>query len=333
MENFHFIRPYWMLAALPLLWLLWRTVRASQRSNQWQRVVDPALLANLVDDNQSPASRQPILLVGVLWLAALIALAGPSWEKQQAPVYRGLSERVLVVDLSLSMNAADVKPSRIARVRQKLSDILDRSGETQTALVVYSAVPYIVSPLTDDVQTIRSMLPSLATNIIPAQGSRTSLALKMAQQLLSSAGSRNGSIWLFTDSPVDSGADSVAESIRSDGYQLSIIGAGTAEGAPIANSSGGFVKDRNGNIVIVKLAASPLRELAATGGGTYTTLTTNDDDIAKLFAYTGNGLPPSIEGIDEDAEQRQTEIWLERGPWILLLLTPLTALIFRRGCL
>ncbi len=332
-ESFHFVRPLCLLALLPLVWLLWQMHRSVQQDNQWRRVVDPALLANLVDDADAPVSRSPVWVIGALWLAAVIALAGPSWEQQRAPVFRGLSERVLVVDLSLSMNASDIQPSRIARVRQKLSDILDRSGDTQTALVVFAAVPYIVSPLTDDVQTIRSMLPSLATNIIPAQGSRTALALQMAQQLLESADSRDGSIWLFTDSAVNAESESAAAAIVEAGYNLSVVGVGSAEGAPIPKPDGGFVKDRNGNIVVVKLDTPPLQRLASVGGGVFTGLTTGDTDISRLYSQAQAALQPDISTDVSDTEQRQTEVWLERGPWILLLLTPLTALLFRRGCL
>ncbi len=331
MDAFHLMRPLWLLALLPLLWLLLRLFRNLHNENQWQGIVDPALLSSLIEeDDRSPAARWPLWAISILWLLAVVALAGPSWERREAPVYRGLSERVLVVDLSLSMNAKDIKPSRIGRVRQKLHDILDRSGDTQTALVVFAAVPYVVSPLTDDVQTIRSMLPSLTTDIIPAQGGRTTLALEMAGELLSNAKSRQGSIWLFTDSPLDSAAITQARSLAENGYRLSVMGVGSADGAPISMDDGSYVKDGKGNIVVVKLADEPLRNLASAGGGTYTNVTTNDRDVSRLFDRDKSLLPQDTQASDQN---RKSEVWLERGPWLLFLLTPLSALVFRRGWL
>lgn len=330
MMDFHFIRPWWFLALIPLLWLLVRAYKNMNVDNQWHGEVDPALLSHLLDGETSAVTRWVFFAIGMLWLLAVVALAGPSWERSLAPVYRALQERVLVLDLSRSMNAADIKPSRIERLRQKLNDVLDQSADTQTALIVYSAVPYVVSPLTDDVQTIRSMLPSIKTEIVPAQGSNTALALQKAMELLQGSGSEAGSIWLFTDSPINDAAQDIAAAINDQGFTLSVMGFGSEQGAPIPKDDGGFVKDRQGNIVIVKLNVTALSKLASTGGGAFTTVGNTDADITRLLDADYTIAAPDVE---ESEQKRQSEIWLERGPWILLLLTPLVSLLFRRGWL
>ena len=330
MTEFHFIRPWWFLALLPLVLLLYRCYQNTQKENQWRAEVDPALLPHLLDGEPSSVTFRPFIGLGLLWVLTVIALAGPSWERLLTPVYRGLQERVLVVDLSRSMNAVDVKPSRLDRVKQKLNDVLDLSVDAQTALIVYSAVPYVVSPLTDDVQTIRSMLPSINTSIVPAQGSRTALALAKAAELLQGSGSRNGSIWLFTDSDLDGSAVSQATVITDAGYRLSVMGVGSAEGAPIPTSEGGFLKDRRGNIVVVKLESAPLRALAQAGGGVFTTVSNSDEDIQRMLSADAGLADGELQASDQ---KQQAEVWLERGPWIMLLLAPLAALVFRRGWL
>lgn len=330
LTNFHFIRPWWFLALLPLAWLLYRFYRNVNAKNQWQEEVDPELLSHLLDGQASSVARGVFVAVGALWCLAVFALAGPSWEKLVTPVYRGLQERVLVVDLSRSMNAADVKPSRIDRLRQKLNDVLDQTADAQTALIVFSAVPYVVAPLTDDVQTIRSMLPSINTDIVPAQGSNTALALQKAIELLQGSGSTEGSIWLFTDSNIDQNAITVARQINTAGYRLSVMGLGSDQGAPIPKADGGFIKDKEGNIVVVRLNAGPLAELANAGGGIFTRVGNTDTDIRRLLDADSRLSEPAIQDTET---QRQSELWQERGPWILLLLTPLVALLFRRGWL
>lgn len=330
MADFHFIRPWWLLGLLPLAWLLFQLFNSLTSDNRWQQEVDAELLSHLLDGHSSAQTRAPVFAVGLLWLIAVIALAGPSWERLLTPVYKGLQERVLVVDLSQSMNATDVKPSRMARVKQKINDVLDLSADSQTALIVYSAVPYVVSPLTDDVQTIRSLLPAINTDIVPAQGSQTSLALQEAIDLLDGSKSKNGSIWLFTDSDIDGSAVALATAARQSGYRISVMGVGSEQGAPIPIRDGGFLKDRNGNIVVVKLKHSPLRKLATAGGGVFTTVSNTDRDLTQMLDADARVDETRVQ---TDDQRRQAEVWLERGPWILLLLTPLAALVFRRGWL
>ena len=328
MESFHLLRPLWLLALLPLAWLLYRWYRNESQRNEWRNQIDDSLLPHVVTGHSTPVAKAAVIVPAILWLLAVIALAGPSWEKLPAVVYRGLQERVLIVDLSLSMNARDTKPSRLERVRQKLQDILKESADSQTALVIYAAAPYVVSPLTDDVETIRSMLPSLSTDVVPAQGSVTSAALKEGLELLSQSGSRHGSLWLLTDSLPDAAAMTVALEIKRAGYRLHVLGVGTSEGAPIPAANGGFVKDRDGNIVVAKLDNTALKELAKEAGGVYTAVANTDSDIDRLFSADSS---LGIAGVSE--RERQADIWLERGPFVVLLLLPFAALCFRRGWL
>jgi len=327
-DQFHFIRPLWLLACLPIVWLAWRLLRDVGQGNRWRGVVDPALLEHLLDRQSTKAARWPIYAIVTGWLIVVFALAGPSWERQLSPVYRGADERVLVVDVSRSMDATDLKPTRMERARQKLTDILQRSADTQTALVVFAAVPYVVSPLTDDAQTINSMVGSLDTSIVPAQGSRVGLALERALELLQGAGSKQGSIWLLTDSPASGNAVAAARRIDAAGFTLSVMGFGTREGAPIQEQEGGFVKDGKGNIVVAKLDPNGLQDLADAGGGIYTSALTTDRDLDRLFA--SHNLAADIR---QNEQQRQTEVWRDRGPWLALLALPFAALFFRRGWL
>lgn len=329
-SDFQFLRPLWFLALIPLVWLGWRMVqRARGGDSAWREVVDPALQGQLLQPDQQQSFRLPLIGLCLAWVLSVVALAGPVWERQKTAVYRTVTQRVLVLDLSLSMNANDVRPSRIERARQKLNDILDESAEAQIALVVFSAVPYVVTPLTDDVETVRSMLQALSTSLVPAQGSRPSLALLEAHKLLESTGSRDGTIWLLTDSTPDpASSEAAVTKIVDSGYRLSVLGFGTEQGAPIPDGNGGFVKDRSGNIVVPGLDESSLRTLASAGGGIYSRVSTSSSDIDRLIG--GFSLPGELAASED---QQLGEVWLERGPWILIALLPLVALGFRRGWL
>ncbi len=339
-ENFHFIRPWFLLCLLPAAYLWWKLRLSSTIANSWRDVVDADLLEHLLqtEGNQISNSRW-YWWVGAGWVVCVFALAGPTWERRDTPTFRNVAERVIVIDLSRSMDAEDVKPSRLLRVRQKVEDILSRSEEVENAMVVYAASPFVVAPLTNDAATIRSMLAALRVDVMPAQGSRTSLALDKAQELLDGVRSKDGQIVLFTDSPVDSAALSSAASIAAKGFRLSVIGVGSSDGAPIPNERAGFLKDSSGNIVIARLDESSLKSMAAAGGGEYRLITSDESDINSLPGFDrsylsgdkGGDRSDNSSGDIEENGTQTIEAWVDRGPWLIPLLLPLAAFSFRRG--
>ena len=328
MMEWHFLRPAWFLALLPLATLLWWWLRASLRAGSWQQVVDARLLPHLLMGEHGAERRWPVWLAGLLGLLTIIALAGPVFEKLPQPVFRAQSALVIVLDLSRSMNAADLKPSRLARARIKVKDILERRREGQTALVVYAGAPFVMSPLTEDTATITAQLDAIDTELMPAQGSRVDLAIAKAVALLNQAGVAKGEILLVTDG-VSEDADVQAVAGRLHGHRLSVLGVGTAEGAPIPQGDGQFIKDAQGSIVVSKLTPDRLATLAADGDGRYRAIRADDQDIAALLQDA------DVDRLDANTSSTdlQTDLWREEGPWLLLLVIPLAALGFRRGWL
>ena len=188
MSEFHFLRPWWFLALLPVLLLLIGAWRGRSRGTVWRAVCDQALLDRLWLEPPGKVSRLPWLLAGLGWLLAVVALAGPAWERQPEPVWRSQAARVLVLDLSASMNAADPAPSRLERARFKIRDMLARADEGRIGLVVVAGEPHTVAPLTDDVDTVANLRDALATDIVPAAGDAAAPALALARALLEQAG-------------------------------------------------------------------------------------------------------------------------------------------------
>lgn len=333
MDAFHFLRPEWLYGFPVLFVLLWLYKRRKAESRSWQSVCDPALLLHLlVRQSEGRRVRTVLPVLFFSGLLGIIALSGPVWDQLEQPVFRKQSAWVIVLDLSRSMDAGDVAPTRLTRARHKLVDILKQRGEGQTALIVYAAAPFVVSPLTQDAGTIIAQVSALKTELMPRQGSRPDLALKKAGLLLRQAGVARGRVLLISDGLENvsrSSLENAVSTLKNQGHRLSILGVGSLQGAPITLPNGGFLKDDKGVIVIPKLNELVLLQLARLGGGSYARLSVTEADITKLFAEE---TAERFETKTEDTGMT-TDRWREEGPWLLLPLLPIAALAFRRGVL
>ncbi len=327
--DFHFLRPWW-LALLPVgVWLIWQLLRGRADSGGWRSVVDAPLRAHvLAEPEVLRESRWPLIAALASWLLAVVALAGPAWERLPVPAFRSEEALVVALDLSRSMDATDVEPSRLARARLKLLDLLERRTAGQTALVVFSTHAFTVTPLTTDTRTIAALAGAVNTDIMPTQGSTLSSGLEKGATLLRQTGLNQGEILAITDADVTREDLSLAGDLRGEGFRVSVLAVGTEQGAPIARREGGFLTDDNGQVVIPQLDAAGLQRLAAAGGGRFARLAPDDRDLASLFPAAG--LPASAE-LEAAGEQYKADVWRDRGLLLALALLPFLALSFRRG--
>jgi len=328
-DTFHFLQPEWFLALLPLAGLLWLMARGVEAANPWRGVVEPRLMRLLLVESGGRGRWLPLALLGVGGLIAVVALAGPVWEKKTLPVFKRQQALVIVLDLSRSMLTPDLPPSRMERARFKVKSLLRQRREGQTGLVVFAGDAFVVTPLTSDIRTIDAQLRPLSPDLMPAQGSRVDRGLEEAGRLLQQAGMPEGEVLTITDGFHDSRAVEIAKRLRKSGYRVSVLGVGTKEGAPLPDGRGGFVRYDSGKVVTPRLDAPLLRHLAEAGGGRYATITVDDSDLRRLLPDASAG------GLNKQMEKSRQEVeqWLERGPWLLPLLLPLAALAFRRGWL
>jgi len=327
LNQFHFLRPLWLLglALLPLLYLLAK--HASQHHSSWSQAINPQLLKYLLDDSQQAAKKWPLSLFIAAFALCLLALAGPVWKKIPQPVHQSDNALVIVLDQSLSMLATDLKPSRQVTIKHKLTDLLKARQEGQTALLVYAGDAHIVSPLTDDTDTILAMVPALSPVIMPALGSRVATGIELAIRALRDGGINKGQILLITDGIQTSDIDKVRERLQGSGHQLAIMVVGSADGGPIPIPEQGLLRDK-GEIVIARTDISLLRELAQATAAPIATLSLDDSDLNTLLPDPTFDLNKSTHQVEREMDQ-----WHEEGPWLILLILPFAALAFRRGWL
>lgn len=329
LENFHFLRPLWLLALIPVLLFFVAMWRVNSVVTAWDKAIDKSLLPFLLDRSKNASQRTPLVLLFFAWILSILALAGPVWEQLPQPVQKREDALVIVLDLSLSMFAPDHSPNRLDLAKRKLRDILALREEGQTALVVYAGDAHTVTPLTDDVVTIAALVPSLSPNIMPLFGSNPTEAIDLALGLLDDTDATRGKVLLMTDGI--SGFDEellITEQFADNDYELLIMGIGTEEGAPIRTNDGNFLTDDAGSLIIPTLNKNVLQSLANRVNGRYHDIQLADSDLAYLLT--------DFELLDDDQlsdVEEEFDVWYEFGPWLLLLVLPIAALSFRRGWL
>ena len=328
MSEFHFLNPHWLWLVLPLLALLWWLKQQKNSNSAWQKVIEPQLLQHLLIQDQGKSRNWPYIIAAVTGLLTIVALANPVWEKRPQSVMQTPRALVLVLDLSASMNASDLKPSRMLRARLKVQDILQREQEGLTGLVVFAGDAFSVTPLTRDNETISSQLRVLEPSIMPAQGSRVDLGLAKAGELLEQSGVHAGDILLIADGYDSAQAILEARKLHNNGHRISILGVGTRTGAPVSNGQGDVFRDENDIPILAKLDEERFIQLAKQGGGLYSPITIDDADLQLLLGQSPLNFDQSM-----DTSLFEQNQWKQNGPYLTLLLLPLAALAFRRGWL
>lgn len=258
-----FARPWWLLALLPVALVIWRLWRAPDGSAAWSRIVDAHLLPHLLTD-AAPRSRR----IGLTALAcgmclAVLALAGPTLDRQPERALRRDALRVLAIELSPQM------APHLQRIKPLLLELLRTLPDGQTALLVYAEEPYLIVPPSTDAGTIARFIPELASDAMPLQGNRPERALRMAAELLRrNAAATRDLLWITT------GATSAP---RPDlpGARLSILHAAANDDPALAaqaqQSGGAYLRADDGDVhqlaTILGTNANWIADGHATAGG------------------------------------------------------------------
>ncbi|RYY75761.1 MAG: VWA domain-containing protein [Gammaproteobacteria bacterium] len=324
--QFHWLRPAWLLAIVPAIILCIFLWRIKKHAHQWQQLIAPELLPFLLDGKTVQTKKSLIWVLLLAWIISSIAIAGPSWTKRPTPVEKNQNALVILLDLSYSMISEDIKPSRIARARLKIADILRDRKDGQTALVAYAGEAHTVTPISDDSATIVSLLSSMHPTIMPLQGSNTEDAVARGIQLLHDAGATQGDLLLITDGVVPEAFDKIQSLLSGSKIRLNILGVGTTQPAPIPNINGGFLRDNAGAIITTQLNTAELSQLAQRVNGRYHEISNNNADIEYLK-------PLELKEEDKPKIQRDFDQWMDQGHWFVFLLLPIVLFCFRRGLL
>ncbi len=329
-SQFNFEQSIWLWGFLiiPFVWLVYaKFYKANQSTRQLEQVIDKNLLPHLLITQREVQRSlwKPLLLWAALWSCLILALAGPRWDFKEIDVFTSDQSLVILLDLSQSMNAKDVSPSRLARAQQEIEDLLNLAQGIKIALIAYAADPHMINPLTDDIDAIKHLLPSLDTDLVFVQGSRLMPALTMAEQILAAEPGQNKSILVVSDGGFeDASALTKVSELAEQGIIIHTLGIGKMEGAPIIDREGNFIK-QNGAMILTKLDAEQLKETSRAGHGQYLEAHYSDQDSQIILDQIKSRVK------SEAQKQQKTRHWEERFYLFLLPLMLVLLFWFRRG--
>ena len=227
MSEFHLLRPYWLLSLLPLMFVCWAIWRRQDSHSRLRKVISPHLLEHLVVGEQRTRRLRPASMLILIWIVTVMALSGPTWEREAAPFTDDDAGLVVLLKVTATMKATDIQPSRLQRAKHKLHDLLQQRKGTSTGLVVYSGSAHLVMPLTRDDRIVSAMVEDLTPELMPADGDALVAALKLAEGILEQAGVP-GSLLVMADNVAPSQVERLATAGINLPVQFLALSASTA---------------------------------------------------------------------------------------------------------
>ena len=321
--NFHLLRPMWLWALIPAVGL-WVLIMFEQSSTfRWRAVIAPHLLGHLVRHPRGRPWTRPTSFALPCFVISILALAGPTWERQKTPFVHDEAPLVVALDLSQSMNAIDVQPTRLQRAQQKIRDLLALRSGARTGLIAYAGSSHMVLPLTDDAKVIEMYVVSLETGLMPVAGKDPSKALKHAEEILAKE-TTPGTILFVTDGIAEKYSAAFAEHKKASPHQVLVLAVGTSKGGPVRLGKEGFLKDARGQRVISTLDRKGLEALERQAGIYVLGATLDDRDVEKLIRKVNTHLR-SVQAVDERVP------WEDWGYYLIFSVLPFSLVWFRKG--
>ncbi|MCB1849190.1 MAG: VWA domain-containing protein [Gammaproteobacteria bacterium] len=329
-SGFHFASPWWLLGLLLIFpvgaWL--RRSRVYGHIARINRYADSHLLPHLTGSRELHSGERwrRFRHWALLWTLLVLAMAGPRWDFTEIQLYTPGADLVILLDISRSMEVADVQPSRMVRARQEIEDLLNHNQGVRLGLIGFASVANVITPITEDGQSIRNLLPSISSELVRLQGSRLREALVRAATLLAGQpeDSRR-SILLISDGDfVDSDLEQMVQALVEEGIRLHVLGIGTTGGGPVPGHSGRFLLDNRRQPVESRLDEAGLKRLAQLGNGIYQTADYRDNDTRRILQVAQEG------GKAKAVGEERARVWNERFYWLVIAVMLALLPAFRR---
>lgn len=297
MFRFEHIELLWALLAIPFFVLIF-IVSWHQTKAKLKRYGDTALVKALTPDR---SRFKPIFKLSILLLAfsaIVVAMANPQIGSKPETVKRQGIELVVALDVSNSMNAEDIRPSRLERAKQSMMKLIDSLQGDRIGIVVFAGEANLYLPITSDYSAAKLLISSVETDLIGTQGTAIGNAIEIATNSFSEKEGVSRAMIIISDGENhEDDAIAAAEAANKKGIKIYTIGMGTPEGAPIPvldryGNAQGYHKDQDGQVVMTKLNAAILKQIADKGDG--------DFAYANNTSLNLNSILNAISGMDKE---------------------------------
>ncbi|UVM57238.1 VWA domain-containing protein [Pseudomonas sp. B21-012] len=323
LHNLHFLRPLWLWlllpgVLLPLAWYYRRQTLAAGHSN-----IAAHLLKHLRLDGHDRHLLRPVHLASALLILGAVAMAGPSWEQDRPEFLDNRAPLILALDLSGSMDASDIAPSRLEAAKHKLHSLIERRQGAATGLIAYAGSAHLVLPATRDPALLDSFLQALASNLIEQPGKNVLAVIEQAKALVA-AEDGPATLVLLSDGADRSQLPQLAKALRGTRLQVLVLAVGNSDDGLIKGPDGQPLSDSQGRPQLGRFDKDGLKQLASALDAPLGSLTVDDDDLDWIEAH-------AQAHFDDASADPQALHWKDAGYWLCWPLLVLGFLCIRRG--
>ena len=285
----HWEQP-WILILVPvaplLAWAVFHGGAGKGRALTLPKVLRRWAGARAVMDRPAAKRRATGLWLGLGSALVLAALARPQWGNLEETVFDQSREVLIALDLSASMLAEDVKPTRLARAKLLIGALLDELEGERVGLAVFAGTAFLQVPMSSDYEIMRDILPGLDPSYLPQSGTDYTGMLRVANEAFGQSTAADRFLIVLSDGEAhDPEWRKGLEELKKKEVKIISLGIGTAAGGLVPDRQGGVVKDGRGAAVLSKLEPATLEEMAQTTGGVYREAS-NWVDLAEVIRET-----------------------------------------------
>lgn len=271
-----------------------------QKRKAVEKLGNLKMVKRLMPDLSLKRSYLKFWLILVVLVLGVVVVARPQFGTKVEKIERKGIELVIAIDVSNSMLARDVNPSRLSKAKQILTRIIDERKDDKVAIIVFAGESYVQLPMTSDIQSAKIFLENINPSLVPVQGTVIGSAINMAMNSFTNNKEVDKSIILITDGEGhEDNAVEMAKRAAEAGIQINVMGIGSPEGSPIpiSENSNEMKKDNEGNIVISKLNEQMCKEIAQAGNGAYIPVDNSNSALKHLQAELNKLEKRDTEGV------------------------------------
>ena len=324
-ELFHFLRPEWLWAFIPLLIILFLVVISNKEKSNWKKLIAPHLRPFVFSKGNRTAIVYPVLMMLLVATLMILAIAGPAWKRIEVPGARSEAVLFIALDISRSMMAEDVQPNRLERAKYKINDLLEANPRSRAGIMVFAGTAHPVISICEDYNLILHQIESLAPHIMPRAGSNFQNAFNLIDTVMQRIETPS-TLLFITDELDDEKAQYLSQFVERSVHRIELMSVATPQGAQVPGwQKGTFFKNQQGEFHISARNDQVLSRLAQHPKIMVTPLTLDKSDVEGIAERISENL------IFKKAEEESEEEWQDMGYYLVVFVLFFMALWFRKG--